>query len=93
LTLEAEQRIDAMLSSNDGFELAERDLAIRGPGELLGPRQHGQIAGILTADPRLVLTARSCAERLLGLPASKRDPVLRSVLKDLERYQGALEAG
>jgi ATP-dependent DNA helicase RecG len=93
LTPEAEQRIDAMLSSNDGFELAERDLSIRGPGELFGPRQHGQLAGALTADPRLVLVARDCAETIMKLPASKRDPLVKPILSDLERALVILEAG
>lgn len=93
LTPEAEQRIDAMLSCDDGFELAERDLTIRGPGELLGPRQHGQLAGVLTADPRLVLEARRCAEAILKSPTSERDSLLRPFLSDLERAQVTLEAG
>ncbi len=37
----AAQRIAMMTQSNDGFAIAERDLQIRGPGELLGVRQHG----------------------------------------------------
>jgi ATP-dependent DNA helicase RecG len=35
------QRLQAMVESNDGFVLAERDLAIRGPGQFLGTRQSG----------------------------------------------------
>ncbi|NIA17239.1 MAG: DEAD/DEAH box helicase [Planctomycetes bacterium] len=37
----AKNRFDIMVRSNDGFEIAERDLAIRGPGELFSTRQHG----------------------------------------------------
>ncbi len=37
----ARQRIAMMTKSNDGFAIAEKDLQIRGPGELLGVRQHG----------------------------------------------------
>ena len=40
-TQEAVQRLQAMEQSTDGFELANRDLAIRGPGEFWGLRQHG----------------------------------------------------
>ena len=40
-TDEARARLDAMAATTDGFELAERDLAIRGPGEVLGLRQAG----------------------------------------------------
>lgn len=37
----AKERINAMVDSNDGFKIAELDLKLRGPGELLGIRQHG----------------------------------------------------
>jgi len=40
-TASAKQRLNAMLSTTDGFKLAEFDLAIRGPGEILGTRQSG----------------------------------------------------
>ncbi|MCD4830773.1 MAG: ATP-dependent DNA helicase RecG [Anaerohalosphaeraceae bacterium] len=38
---EAKSRLEIMERSNDGFEIAEYDLKIRGPGELFSPRQHG----------------------------------------------------
>lgn len=37
----AVERIQMMCQSNDGFEIADKDLALRGPGEILGIRQHG----------------------------------------------------
>lgn len=40
-TDEARQRLQAMENSSDGFELAQRDLEIRGPGEFWGVKQHG----------------------------------------------------
>jgi ATP-dependent DNA helicase RecG len=40
-TEEAKRRLKAMEKSNDGFELANEDLAIRGPGDFWGVRQHG----------------------------------------------------
>ncbi|MGC3998953.1 MAG: helicase-related protein [Anaeromyxobacter sp.] len=39
---EARERLQAMVKTQDGFELARVDLSIRGPGELLGTRQSGQ---------------------------------------------------
>jgi ATP-dependent DNA helicase RecG len=41
VSLEAEQRLDTMVRTTDGFEIAEVDLALRGPGELAGTRQAG----------------------------------------------------
>jgi ATP-dependent DNA helicase RecG len=41
LTEGASERLDAMVATTDGFELAERDLEIRGEGQLLGARQSG----------------------------------------------------
>ncbi|HCI73868.1 MAG TPA: ATP-dependent DNA helicase RecG [Lachnospiraceae bacterium] len=47
---EIKQRLNILASSNDGFEIARKDLALRGPGELFGLRQSGEI-GFAMADP------------------------------------------
>lgn len=43
LSLQAKERLGVMRETNDGFEIAEKDLALRGPGELLGTRQTGEM--------------------------------------------------
>ncbi|MCC7006065.1 MAG: ATP-dependent DNA helicase RecG, partial [Ottowia sp.] len=43
LSAQAKQRLATMRETNDGFVVAQRDLAIRGPGEFLGARQSGQV--------------------------------------------------
>jgi ATP-dependent DNA helicase RecG len=63
------RRLDAMVATTDGFAIAEEDLALRGPGELLGPRQAGVPRlrfGSLAQHTELLLEARGHAERLLA---------------------------
>ena len=73
----AKARLKAMLETGDGFEISRRDLAIRGPGELLGARQSGA-ALLRFADPlqdeALLLAARQAAVDLLDSdrPAAER---------------------
>src|SRR5262249_25664928 len=58
----ARQRLDVMRETNDGFRIAEKDLELRGPGEVLGTRQTGQLAlriADLSRDASL-LPARCC---------------------------------
>jgi ATP-dependent DNA helicase RecG len=70
----AKNRLDIMTRSNDGFEIAEQDLRIRGPGELFSTRQHGlpdlKIANIID-DYELLVMARKNAFELV-----KTDPML-----------------
>ena len=61
-------RLKVMLDSQDGFEIARRDLELRGPGELLGARQSGDALlrfADLAEDSRLLQQARAVAPRLL----------------------------
>jgi ATP-dependent DNA helicase RecG len=62
-------RIDALVASTDGFEIAERDLELRGPGDFFGTRQSGLPSlrvGDLMRDRRLMDTARLEAERWMA---------------------------
>jgi ATP-dependent DNA helicase RecG len=87
LTGEAERRLRAMTETNDGFRLAELDLELRGPGELLGTRQHGlpDVAlATLVSDRRLLEEAREAARRLLeDDPELEENPALRRRLESL----------
>lgn len=65
----AKARLKAMLETADGFEIARRDLEIRGPGEFFGARQSGAPLlrfADLVLDEALVQQARGVAQRLLG---------------------------
>ena len=67
-TADGTARLEAMRASSDGFELAERDLEIRGSGEVFGERQSGWTdlkLGRLPRDEPIVVDARRVAEALL----------------------------
>ena len=69
LTEETRKRIEIMVQTNDGFEIAEADLKLRGPGDLEGTQQSGvafdlKIADI-ARDGQLLQFVRGIAERLL----------------------------
>ena len=67
-TPEGQARLEAMRDSGDGFDLAERDLEIRGAGEVFGERQSGFSdlkLGRLPRDEAVVLEARAVAEQIL----------------------------
>ena len=71
----AEERLKAMLATTDGFDIANADLRIRGPGEFLGTQQSGHLPDLRVADllrdQRLLGIARTAA-----FDAVRRDPGL-----------------
>jgi ATP-dependent DNA helicase RecG len=78
---EAAMRLEALEASNDGFELAEVDLELRGEGTILGTRQKGRsdlkLASLRRGDRPLLEAARSTAERILADdPTLERTPHL-----------------
>jgi ATP-dependent DNA helicase RecG len=82
----AEARLRAMLDSTDGFEIAEADLEIRGPGDFLGTRQSGHLPDLRVAellrDVRLVAVARQTAlEKVRADPGLAGSPVLRRAVE------------
>jgi ATP-dependent DNA helicase RecG len=86
-TPDSQERMAAMAASTDGFLLAERDLEIRGSGEVFGDRQSGFSdlkLGRIPRDEEQVLLARACAERLLDDdPDLDRAAELREEVEDL----------
>ncbi len=87
LGMVAKQRLRIMRESTDGFEIARKDLEIRGPGEFLGARQSGQAMlrfADLETDQWLVDRARDVAQTLL-----RDDPA--TVEAHLARWLGARE--
>jgi ATP-dependent DNA helicase RecG len=77
LSADSKIRLETMCTTNDGFEIAEVDLKLRGPGDLMGKQQSGvlnlQIAD-LVKDKDILLLARQKALELL-----KRDPSMELI--------------
>ncbi len=92
---ESAERLRFFAGTTDGFRLAEKDLEIRGPGEILGTRQHGlpdlRIADIVR--DRVVLSkARDDAFRLVELDPEMNQADNELVKRTLvARYQGREE--
>ena len=76
------KRLREIERSNDGFHLAEVDLAMRGAGEIYGTAQHGalNLRGVNLADTLLIKQASDEAEKVMGRLIA--DPSY------LDRYQG-----
>jgi ATP-dependent DNA helicase RecG len=74
LTDDARTRLETMVRTNDGFEIAETDLRLRGPGDIMGTQQSGvlnlRIADIVK-DSEILKIARSYAFQIL-----RDDPAL-----------------
>jgi ATP-dependent DNA helicase RecG len=88
----ARERLATLRETSDGFRIAERDLALRGPGEVLGTRQTGAV-GFRIADPMrdadLLPAVQQAAERLLGEAPERAAALINRWLADGERYGDA----
>lgn len=97
---EAEERLNAMVRTQDGFELAELDLSMRGPGEIFGTRQAGlpefRIAN-LVRDKALLELAKREAEYFVNHPdafsETERARVRTRLKEAWQRRYGLVEAG
>ncbi len=88
----ARERLATMRATQDGFEIARRDLELRGPGELLGARQSGAMLlrfADLGRDAPLVDVAHALADRLLADAPEVVDAHLDRWLRRRERYLDA----
>ena len=84
LSATAKQRLKTMRETQDGFEIARKDLELRGPGEFLGHRQSGEALlrfADLNADQALVDTAREAAIAMLAQYPSEVDRHLQRWLR------------
>lgn len=82
-------RLGIMRESNDGFYIAEKDLEIRGPGEILGTRQTGLMAfriADLTRDAHLQPKVKLWAEKIRAQQKELVEPLIRRWLANAEQY-------
>jgi ATP-dependent DNA helicase RecG len=91
LSSDSKTRMETMVSTNDGFEIAEVDLKLRGPGDLMGTQQSGvlnlQIADIVK-DRDILMLARNYAIKLLREDAGMQKPehaTMRSVFIEMTK--------
>jgi ATP-dependent DNA helicase RecG len=86
----ARQRLEAFVKTRDGFELAEQDLQLRGPGELLGRRQHGwlrlRIADLMR-DRATLEDARAEATALIRRDPQLSDPAMTALRRRLLKFR------
>jgi ATP-dependent DNA helicase RecG len=74
----AQQRLESLVATTDGFKLAEIDLDLRGGGQLLGTRQHGVTDlhfAHIRRDRQLLEQARIVSRELAGVPGPLQDAV------------------
>jgi ATP-dependent DNA helicase RecG len=89
LTQVARERLGVLRDTNDGFEVARRDLELRGPGELLGTRQTGLMqlkVAELVRDSDLLPRVQRTADLMLGGPRANIDALLRRWVGEGERF-------
>jgi ATP-dependent DNA helicase RecG len=93
LSNDSKLRMDTMVQTNDGFEIAEVDLKLRGPGDLMGKQQSGvlnlQIADIVR-DKDILQLARHYAIKILKVDAPLQQPenaILKTVFIEMTKKQ------
>jgi len=87
----AKQRLNILRETSDGFRIAEKDLELRGPGEVLGTRQTGMLqfrVADLARDQQLLESIPAVAERLLAENPDRVDKLIRRWIGDAARFAG-----
>ena len=87
----AKQRLEIMRQTADGFKIAEKDLELRGPGEVLGTRQTGMLqfrVADLARDAALLKGIPATAATLLKQHPGQADKLIRRWIGDAARFAG-----
>jgi ATP-dependent DNA helicase RecG len=88
LSKEAQKRMETMVQTNDGFEISEVDLQLRGPGDLMGTQQSGVLdlkISNLSKDGQIVTLAREMAQKLLSEDAKFEMPKNQILKNQIQR--------
>jgi ATP-dependent DNA helicase RecG len=92
LSAMARQRLDVLRETGDGFRIAEKDLELRGPGEVLGTRQTGQLAlriADISRDAHLLPAVQRTAEAMLRDHPELVERLVDRWIGSSARYAGA----
>ena len=85
---EAQERFDIMCKTSDGFEIARKDLELRGPGDFFGSRQHGlpdmRIANLMT-DTRILYEAQKTAKEIVDGSSPATNEEIERLKKEVQR--------
>jgi ATP-dependent DNA helicase RecG len=90
LTADGRKRLETMVSTTDGFEIAEVDLHLRGPGDLQGTQQSGLVGlklASLVKDEKILKLAREFAHRTLDEDPRLEKPENQPMVKHLQRSE------
>jgi ATP-dependent DNA helicase RecG len=87
----AKERLNILRETNDGFRIAEKDLELRGPGEVLGTRQTGMLqfrVADLARDQELLERIPPVADRLLAENPNRVEKLIKRWIGDAARFAG-----
>ena len=93
ITNEARERLKTMCATNDGFLIAEKDLELRGPGDIEGTRQSGMLdfrLADLVRDKEWLDTAKLLAQEIVEKDPSLEDPAHQGLQRYLRSQKGKL---
>jgi len=88
----SKQRLSVLRDSQDGFYIAEQDLAIRGPGDILGDRQSGDVVfkiADLRRDEDLIAAAHELAQTLIEQAPQQAEALMRRWVGAIDEYREA----
>lgn len=85
----AKRRLNVLRTTNDGFEVAQKDLELRGPGEVLGTRQTGLMqlrVADLIRDADMIPMVQKIAQQLLADAPEAVDAIIQRWVGSSDRY-------